>query len=172
MTERPRATVHELAQDAATSANGGEIATASHSKGGEIAAAPHSKGGEIAAAPHSKGGEVAAAPHSTGGGRSRHIPAAVRRAVYERDGARCTFVDGRGERCRETRCLELHHRQPFGKQGEHTAANLTLHCRTHNALAAELDFGPEHMAQRQQPGCHESLAAERRAAKRTTGEPD
>ena len=140
-TERPRATVHELAEDAATSATEGE-------------------------------GEIAAAPHANGGGRSRHIPAGVRRAVYERDSARCTFVDARGERCRETRDLELHHRQPFGKQGAHTAANLTLHCRTHNALAAELDFGREHMAQRRQPGRHASLAAERRAAKRTNDEPD
>ena len=54
---------------------------------------------------------------------------------------------------------------------KHTAANLTLHCRTHNALAAEWDFGREHMAQRRQPGRHEALAAERRAAKPMTGEP-
>ena len=139
MKEHPRATVCEPAVDAATTATGGEIATA---------------------------------PHSNGGGRSRHIPAAVRRAVYGRDSARCTFVDGRGERCRETRGLELHHREPFGEQGAHTAENVTLHCRTHNALAAELDFGPEHMAQRRQPERHESLAAARRAAKRRTSEPD
>jgi hypothetical protein len=30
--------------------------------------------------------------------RSRHVPAAVRRAVFERDGGRCTYVDERGER--------------------------------------------------------------------------
>ena len=160
MSARPRAAAQELAQGAAASATGDEVA-----------AAPHSNGSEVAAAPHSNGSEVTAAPHSNGGERSRHIPADVRRAVYERDRARCTFIDGRGERCRETHCLELHHRQPFGKQGTHTAANLTLHCRTHNALAAELDFGREHMVQRQQPGRHESLTAERRAAKRVTGEP-
>jgi hypothetical protein len=60
----------------------------------------------------------------TKGPKSRHIPAAVRRAVYERDGARCTYVDERGERCRETPYLELHHRQPFGKRGAHTIANV------------------------------------------------
>ena len=118
MTARPRAAVPELAQDAATSATGGDAA----------------------ATPHSKESEIAATPHSKGGKRSRHVPAAVRRAVYERDSARCTFVDARGERCQETHCLELHHRQAFGKQGAHTPANLTLHCRTHNALVAELDF--------------------------------
>jgi 5-methylcytosine-specific restriction endonuclease McrA len=103
--------------------------------------------------------------------RGRHIPAAVRRAVYERDGARCTYIDEGGKRCQETHCLELHHRQPFGKRGAHTTANLTLHCRAHNALAAELDFGREHMAQKQQPGRHESLASEQRAA-RLTSTPD
>jgi hypothetical protein len=102
----------------------------------------------------------------------RHVPAAVRRAVYERDGARCTFVDESGQRCRETHYLELHHRLAFGRHGAHTAANLTLHCRIHNALAAELDFGREYMAQKRPPGRHESLGSERRAARQTTGEPD
>lgn len=31
--------------------------------------------------------------------RQRHIPAAVRRAVYERGGGRCRFVDAKGRRC-------------------------------------------------------------------------
>jgi hypothetical protein len=30
---------------------------------------------------------------------SRHVPAAVRRAVWARDGGRCTYVDARGRRC-------------------------------------------------------------------------
>ena len=124
------------------------------------------------AGPDARGGEGGSATRSAERRRGRHIPAAVRRAVYERDGARCTFVDERGERCQETHYLELHHRQPLGKQGAHTPSNLTLHCRSHNALAAELDFGREHMAQRLQPGRHESLAAELRAAKRMTSEPD
>jgi hypothetical protein len=104
--------------------------------------------------------------------RGRHVPAAVRRAVYERDGARCTYVDAGGERCRETHHLELHHRQPFGKEGAHTTTNVTLHCRAHNALAAELDFGREHMAQRQQSGRHESLASHRNAASSPIATPD
>jgi 5-methylcytosine-specific restriction endonuclease McrA len=94
----------------------------------------------------------------------RYIPAAVRRAVYERDAVRCTFVDERGQRCQETRYLEIHHRQPFSMGGTHTTANLTLHCRAHNALAAELDFGRARMAERQERGRHASLASERRGA--------
>jgi hypothetical protein len=91
---------------------------------------------------------------------SRHIPARIRRAVFERDGARCTHVDARDQRCRETHHLELHHLVPFALNGEHSAANLTLRCAAHNALAAELDFGPEHIAAQRESCPHES---ERRA---------
>jgi hypothetical protein len=77
---------------------------------------------------------------------SRHIPAPVRRAVYERDKGRCTYVDVRGRRCRAGRRLEFHHRLPFGRGGDHSARNVCLMCRVHNDLLAELDFGKEKMA--------------------------
>ncbi len=32
---------------------------------------------------------------------SRHVPAAVRREVWQRDGARCAYVDASGQRCRD-----------------------------------------------------------------------
>jgi hypothetical protein len=73
----------------------------------------------------------------------RYIPAAVRRAVFERDGNRCAYVDSRGERCRETSRLEFHHREPFARGGPTTFENLSLYCTAHNALAAEQDFGRE-----------------------------
>jgi hypothetical protein len=65
----------------------------------------------------------------------------VRRQVFDRDGGRCTHVDPRGQRCRETSLLELHHREPHARGGPDSAENLTLRCRAHNALAAERDFG-------------------------------
>ena len=71
----------------------------------------------------------------------RYVPAEVRRAVYERDGARCTFTDDSGRRCEETHRLELHHVLAFARGGESIARNLTLRCRAHNAVAAEDDFG-------------------------------
>jgi hypothetical protein len=114
------------------------------------------------------GGTRETTPSPSESPKSRHIPAAVRRAVYERDGARCTYVDERGERCQETHYLELHHRQPFGMQGAHSIANLTLYCGAHNALAAEVDFGRAHMTDRQQSSRHES----RRLVMRTIDEPD
>jgi hypothetical protein len=98
--------------------------------------------------------------------RGRHIPAEVRRAVFERDGGRCSYLDERGERCREMHGLELHHRQPFGKRGPHIVENLTLHCSAHNALAAELDFGRDHMAEQRDSLRHESRASLGRAALR------
>jgi hypothetical protein len=76
------------------------------------------------------------------------VPAAVRRAVRERDGARCSYIDPRGQRCRETARLELHHEQPFARGGPTSAGNLTLRCRAHNALAAEEDFGRGFMQER------------------------
>ena len=92
--------------------------------------------------------------------RVRYVPAAERREVYRRDCGRCTYVDDRGERCSETHYLELHHLQPFARQGAHVASNLTLRCRAHNALAAELDFGPELMAKKHDSLRHESLTAQ------------
>src|SRR6185295_7489958 len=73
--------------------------------------------------------------------RRRLIPAPVRRQVWERDAARCAYVDDRGHRCRETARLELHHRVAFALGGAATADNLELRCRAHNVLAAEQDFG-------------------------------
>ena len=75
----------------------------------------------------------------------RYIPRSVRRAVWARDGARCAYVDDRDVRCRETACLELHHRHAHALGGPNTADNLELRCAAHNALAAEADFGREHL---------------------------
>jgi hypothetical protein len=78
---------------------------------------------------------------------SRTIPAAVRRAVHERDGGRCTFQDARGRRCTARDRLEFHHhRLPFGRGGEHSVYNVRLLCRAHNQLLAELEYGEEKMA--------------------------
>jgi 5-methylcytosine-specific restriction endonuclease McrA len=88
--------------------------------------------------------------------RSRHIPARVRRAVFERDGARCTYVDVTGQRCGDTHHLEFHHLLPFAHGGEHDPANLTLRCTEHNALAAESDFGRQRIAEQRDGSRHQS----------------
>jgi len=73
-------------------------------------------------------------------GRSRHIPAAVRREVWRRDEGRCAFV-GREGRCRESAYLEFHHVEPYAAGGGATVANLQLRCRAHNVYEARLFFG-------------------------------
>jgi len=91
---------------------------------------------------------------------SRHIPAAVKRAVRERDGDRCTFVGGNGRRCGEKIRLEFHHRSPFGKGGDHSPDNIYLMCRTHNGYLAECDYGKELMEHYRGPpnGVSETMA--------------
>lgn len=90
--------------------------------------------------------------------RSRYIPAAVRRAVFTRDGGCCTFVDARGQRCRERHGLELHHLLPFAQGGAHLEHNVVLRCKAHNTLAAERDFGRKWMRERADRVTHLSFA--------------
>ena len=78
--------------------------------------------------------------------KSRHIPAPVKRAVRERDGDQCAFVDARGRRCKAHEGLELHHKQPYARGGDHSPENLQLVCRTHNGYFAERDYGKEFVA--------------------------
>ena len=75
------------------------------------------------------------------GGRSRHIPAAVKRAVFIRDRGRCAFVGSHGRRCGERAFVEFRHLRPHAAGGEPTLDNIELRCRVHNAYGAELFFG-------------------------------
>jgi 5-methylcytosine-specific restriction endonuclease McrA len=77
---------------------------------------------------------------------SRHIPAAVRRLVHERDGGRCAYRDKYGRRCDKRHDLEFHHKHPFARGGDHSPSNLTLMCKVHNMLVAEQDYGEDVMA--------------------------
>ncbi len=73
--------------------------------------------------------------------RSRHIPAVVKRAVWDRDGGRCAFVSTDGRRCAEDAFVEFHHVVPYAHGGPSTAANIELRCRAHNGYEAECHFG-------------------------------
>jgi 5-methylcytosine-specific restriction endonuclease McrA len=72
---------------------------------------------------------------------SRHIPDAIKREVFERDGGRCTFSDEHGRRCRETGALEFDHRDGFARTRLHQADRIRLLCRAHNQHAAEQMYG-------------------------------
>ncbi|HEY2956244.1 MAG TPA: HNH endonuclease signature motif containing protein [Candidatus Eisenbacteria bacterium] len=90
--------------------------------------------------------------HSRPTQSARRIPAAVRRAVYERDGGRCAFVSDAGKRCDATRFLQFDHIEPVARGGEATVENLRLVCSAHNRYAAERAFGVEFMSRKREEG--------------------
>jgi hypothetical protein len=92
----------------------------------------------------------------------RHIPAHVRRAVWERDGGQCTFVSDGGQRCAARRQLEFDHVQEVARGGEATVAGIRLRCRARNQYEAECTFGAEFMR-------HKREEARRRAEARRQG---
>ena len=76
---------------------------------------------------------------------SRYIPAAVRRAVSERDGYQCTFVVAQGRRCKEWQSLQFHHCDPYARGGDHSPENIQLMCPTHNQYLADCEYGTQVM---------------------------
>jgi 5-methylcytosine-specific restriction endonuclease McrA len=92
--------------------------------------------------------------------RSRHIPAEVRRVVWERDQGRCAFTSAGGVRCTEKSFLEFDHREPYACGGPTTADNLRLLCRRHNQYWARLRFGRKgEQAREQSPRSLEKAGA-------------
>jgi hypothetical protein len=87
-----------------------------------------------------------------GGGRSRAIPAQVRREVFRRDEGRCAFVDAEGRRCESAWQVEFHHCVPYGRDGPHSTDNVELRCRAHNQFEAEVEYGREFMEVRRREG--------------------
>ena len=75
----------------------------------------------------------------------RPIAASVRREVYLRDEARCTFVDEQGNRCAETGMLEYDHLDGWARTHRHDVARIRLRCHGHNQHAAKKMYGREFM---------------------------
>jgi 5-methylcytosine-specific restriction endonuclease McrA len=82
---------------------------------------------------------------ATGETDRRHVPAAIRRAVWTRDSGRCALVGPDG-RCGETAFLEFHHVVPFSTGGRPAVATssfgaaLTINTR-HERLAYQSQHG-------------------------------
>ncbi len=83
---------------------------------------------------------IAAPTHRRDGPREA-IPAAVRRAVWDRDAGRCSWPLDGGGCCGSTHRLELDHVVPWAKWGDSTEENLRVICGRHNRLAARRAFG-------------------------------
>ena len=71
----------------------------------------------------------------------RHIPAAVKNAVWLRDQARCTFESENGHRCDARSDLQFDHIEPIARGGQSTIDNLRLRCHAHNQYEADRVFG-------------------------------
>jgi len=85
-----------------------------------------------------------------GSATSRHVPAAIQRAVYARDEGRCTFIDPDGRRCDSTAFISFDHVDGFARTREHDAERIRLLCRAHNQHAADVMYGKTWMDMRRQ----------------------
>ena len=65
----------------------------------------------------------------------RHIPAAVRRHVWQRDGGRCCYRDPlTGRRCTSSHLLQIDHLLPVAQGGGPEPFNLNLLCVAHHRM--------------------------------------
>ena len=88
------------------------------------------------------------APRATS--NRRHVPAAVKRAVWERDQGQCTFVSESGQRCPARSFLEFDHIDEVARGGRATVERMRLRCRAHNQYGAECAFGTEFMKRKRE----------------------
>lgn len=77
--------------------------------------------------------------------KAKHIPASVRREVWERDKGRCQWPVDSGGVCGSTTRVQFDHIVPRAKGGPSTTANTRLLCAPHNQLAARREFGDRWM---------------------------
>ena len=75
----------------------------------------------------------------------RHVPAAVAREVWRRDGGRCAFRLPDGNVCGSTTRLQLDHVLAVALGGRSEVRNLRVACALHNRLAARRTFGDRWM---------------------------
>ena len=76
--------------------------------------------------------------------RTRHVAAAMRDSVLQRDEGRCTYVGDSGKRCDSTQAIQIDHIEPFARGGKSSADNLRVLCAYHNRLEAERLMGMRH----------------------------
>lgn len=84
-------------------------------------------------------------PRDKAKGTRPHIPRALYRIVFKRDGGCCSYVMKNGQRCNSRRHCELDHIVPVARGGKTEAENLRLVCRMHNQRLADEAFGEEFM---------------------------
>ena len=76
------------------------------------------------------------------------VPSLVRHQVWLRDHGQCTWQHPDGKRCGERKMIELDHLVMVCRGGAHEVNNLTLRCRFHNQMRAEILLGRDYMNRR------------------------
>jgi hypothetical protein len=133
LVKRPRTTLMAWATGQALGLSEAPGVTSTQHEGG-LEQRPHGAPPPLALIPSEP-------PPPRRNGPRESIPVAVRRSVWERDGGCCVWpLDGGGV-CGSTHRLELDHIHPWGRDGEHTVANLRIVCAAQNALAARREYG-------------------------------
>jgi 5-methylcytosine-specific restriction endonuclease McrA len=87
-------------------------------------------------------------PRRSGGAKRGNISRATLRAVYERDGVRCSFVSESGARCISRLFLQTDHVVARAQGGSGELHNARILCGPHNRFEAEKTFGEAHVARR------------------------
>jgi len=98
----------------------------------------------------------------------RHIPAHVKRRVWERDRGQCTFVSEAGRRCAARKLLEFDHVEEVARGGRASVAGIQLRCRAHNQYGAECAFGAEFMRHKRQEARRTAVARRQETAARAS----
>jgi hypothetical protein len=118
--------------------------------------APHAK-----RAPSQVEGALGAAAAPPSSKRSRHVPAEVWRAVWERDGGRCAWPLEGGGVCGSTRQIELDHIRGWARGAPTTVEECRLLCRPHQIESERRLYGDEEVdryARRKGGRCSEPVA--------------
>ena len=147
---RARSGAPAAATPAATSAPkfaSGALADGSHAGGGvpgsPVATAAPERALGVSPDGGPRGASAGAAAHTTRepvhshhqSPPRRHIPAAVRRHVWLRDGGRCCYRDPlSGRRCASSHLLQIDHLLPVAEGGGPEPFNLNLLCATHHRM--------------------------------------
>lgn len=96
-------------------------------------------------------GDTAPADGREAAAESRHVPVAVKRAVWVRDLGRCAFVAPDGRRCGERAFVEFHHVKPYAVGGRATIDGIELRCGRHNRYEARVFFAREPVSEAMSP---------------------
>jgi hypothetical protein len=75
----------------------------------------------------------------------RYVSAALKREVWRRDQAQCSYRSKDGKKCFSRFALEIDHIKPVALGGKSEASNLRLLCRAHNRQQAIQMLSPQTM---------------------------